>query len=70
MIFRNQSILKKGFKKVHDEIFGVTDYYNEAVVEEIEGRESMNDTRTPTSYSSAASSDNQRYGILDMSHII
>ena len=70
MIFRNKSILKKGFKKVHDENFGVTDYYNEAVVEEIEGRESMNDTRTPTSFSSGASSDNPRYEILDISHII
>ena len=70
MTFRNKSILKKGFKKVHDENFGVTDYYNEAVVEEIEGRESMNDTRTPTSFSSGASSDNPRYEILDISHII
>ena len=70
MNFRNKSILKKGFKKVNDENFGATDYYNEGVVEEIEGRESMNDTRTPTSYSSAASSDNPRFEILDMTHII
>ena len=66
MNFRNKKFLKKGFKIVDDENFGVTDYYNEAVCEEIEGRESMNDTRTPTSYSSAASSDNPRFEIDDL----
>ena len=66
MNFRNKSNLKNGFKKIHDENYGVTDYYNEAVVEEIEGRESINGTRTPTSYSSAATSDNPRFDIIDL----
>ena len=66
MNFRNKTNLKKGFKKIHDENYGVTDYYNEAVVEEIEGRESINGTRTPTSYSSAATSDNPRFEIIDL----
>ena len=61
MNFRKKTILKKGFKMVHDEGFGLTDYYNAAICEEIEGQESINDTRTPTSYSSAASSDNPRF---------
>jgi len=42
------------------------DYFNEAICEEIEGRESVNDTKTDTSYSSDASSDNQRF----FNHII